>query len=181
MPSGFVYFKQYNITAKQMYENLLALHTVDPSNQEVITQWEPVRMGGNLLALVFQACFSKFLDHHSSSLAPTTPRVPPPSVVMIESVCFTLCTQKQWKTMKIGRKIDKNRLHTARKGWKKHISAQLETLRMFMDSCPDSWDATHSFGETKKLNFGVVIRKTLDFSLFQGKVWILDVFLKKHC
>ena len=37
MPSDFVYFKQYNITAKQMYENLLALHTVDPSNQEVIT------------------------------------------------------------------------------------------------------------------------------------------------
>ena len=50
-----------------------------------------------------------------------------------------------------------------------------------MDSCPDSWDATHSFGETKKLNFGVVIKKTLDFSLFQGKVRILDVFLKKHC
>ena len=37
MPSDFVYFKQYNITAKQMYENLLALHTVDPSNQKVIT------------------------------------------------------------------------------------------------------------------------------------------------
>ena len=37
MPSDFVYFKQYNITAKQMYENLLALHTVDPSDQEVIT------------------------------------------------------------------------------------------------------------------------------------------------
>ena len=37
MPSDFVYFKQYNITAKQMYENLLALKTVDPSNQEVIT------------------------------------------------------------------------------------------------------------------------------------------------
>ena len=37
MPSDFVYFKQYNITAKQMYENLLALQTVDPSNQEVIT------------------------------------------------------------------------------------------------------------------------------------------------
>ena len=37
MPNDFVYFKQYNITAKQMYENLLALHTVDPSDQEVIT------------------------------------------------------------------------------------------------------------------------------------------------
>ena len=33
----FVYFKQYNTTAKQMYKNLLALHTVDPSDQEVIT------------------------------------------------------------------------------------------------------------------------------------------------
>ena len=32
MPSDFVYFKQYNITAKQMYKNLLALHTVDPSD-----------------------------------------------------------------------------------------------------------------------------------------------------
>ena len=37
MPNDFVYFKQYNITAKQMYENLLALHTVDPSDQKVIT------------------------------------------------------------------------------------------------------------------------------------------------
>ena len=37
MPSDIVYFKQCNITAKQMYENLLALHTVDPSNQKVIT------------------------------------------------------------------------------------------------------------------------------------------------
>ena len=37
MPSDFAYFKQLNIIAKQMYENLLALHTVDPSNQEVIT------------------------------------------------------------------------------------------------------------------------------------------------
>ena len=37
MPNDFIYFKQYNITAKQMYENLLALHTVDPSDQEVIT------------------------------------------------------------------------------------------------------------------------------------------------
>ena len=37
MPSDFVYFKQYNITAKQMYENLLALHMVDPSDQEIIT------------------------------------------------------------------------------------------------------------------------------------------------
>ena len=37
MSSDFVYFKQYNITPKQMYENLLTLHTVDPSNQENIT------------------------------------------------------------------------------------------------------------------------------------------------
>ena len=33
MLSDFVYFKQYNITAKQVN----ALHTVDPSNQKVIT------------------------------------------------------------------------------------------------------------------------------------------------
>ena len=29
MPSDFIYFKQYNITAKQMYDNLLAFLTVD--------------------------------------------------------------------------------------------------------------------------------------------------------
>ena len=37
MPSDFIHFKQYNIIAKQMHENLLALHTVNPSNQEIIT------------------------------------------------------------------------------------------------------------------------------------------------
>ena len=36
MPSDFVYFKQFNISAKQMYENLLALHAVDPTNQAII-------------------------------------------------------------------------------------------------------------------------------------------------
>ena len=33
MPSDFVYFKQYNITAKHMYENLL-----DQKNQDVVTE-----------------------------------------------------------------------------------------------------------------------------------------------
>ena len=37
MPNDFGYFKQYNITAKLMYESLLALHSVDLSDQEVIT------------------------------------------------------------------------------------------------------------------------------------------------
>ena len=37
MPCDFVYFKQYHISAKLMYENFLAFNTVDPSNQEVIT------------------------------------------------------------------------------------------------------------------------------------------------
>jgi hypothetical protein len=36
LPPDFVLFKQYNITPKQMYQNLLALHSVDNSNQEVI-------------------------------------------------------------------------------------------------------------------------------------------------
>ena len=36
IPSDFVYFKQFNISAKQMYENLLALHAVDPTNQAII-------------------------------------------------------------------------------------------------------------------------------------------------
>ena len=38
MPSDFVYFKQYNITAKHTYENLLTLHTVDQKNQDVVTE-----------------------------------------------------------------------------------------------------------------------------------------------
>ena len=38
MPGDFFFFKQYNITAKQMYENLLALYTVDPKNQDVVTE-----------------------------------------------------------------------------------------------------------------------------------------------
>ena len=37
MPSDFVYFEQYNITTKQMYKNLLALHMVNPCDQEIIT------------------------------------------------------------------------------------------------------------------------------------------------
>ena len=35
--SDFVYLKQYNFSSKLMYENLLALHSVDQCNQEVIT------------------------------------------------------------------------------------------------------------------------------------------------
>ena len=37
LPNDFILFKQYNITAKQMYQNLLALHSVDTCNQEVIS------------------------------------------------------------------------------------------------------------------------------------------------
>ena len=37
LPPDFVLFKQYNISAKQMYQNLLGLHAADASNQEVIT------------------------------------------------------------------------------------------------------------------------------------------------
>ena len=37
LPSDFILLKQYNNTAKQMFQNLLALHAVDPSNQETIT------------------------------------------------------------------------------------------------------------------------------------------------
>ena len=33
----FVLFMQYNISAKQMYQNLLALHSVDACNQGVIS------------------------------------------------------------------------------------------------------------------------------------------------
>merc|ERR1712237_216279 len=37
LPSDFVLFKQNNISAKQMYQTLLALHSVDACNQEVIS------------------------------------------------------------------------------------------------------------------------------------------------
>ena len=37
LPPDFVLFKQYNITATQMYQNLLTLHAVDPVNQETIS------------------------------------------------------------------------------------------------------------------------------------------------
>ena len=36
-PSDFVLFKQNNISAKQMYQNLLALHSVVACNQEVVS------------------------------------------------------------------------------------------------------------------------------------------------
>ena len=94
--------------------------------------WETVRMGGNLVALNIQACFSKFLDHYSSSLAPTTPWVPHPSVGVIESVCFTLWTQKTKKNNENWLENWHKKLHRLRKGWNKHISAQLETLWMIM-------------------------------------------------
>ena len=37
LPSDFVLFKQYNISAKQMYQKLFALHSVDATHQEVIS------------------------------------------------------------------------------------------------------------------------------------------------
>ena len=36
LPNEFILFKQFNISAKKMYQNLLALHSVDASHQEVI-------------------------------------------------------------------------------------------------------------------------------------------------
>ena len=33
LPADFVLFKQYNISASKMYQNLLALHAVNPANQ----------------------------------------------------------------------------------------------------------------------------------------------------
>ena len=37
LPSNFSLFKQYNISAKVMYQNLLKLHAVDEVNQETIS------------------------------------------------------------------------------------------------------------------------------------------------
>ena len=36
-PTVFVMFKQFNITASKMFQNLMALHAVDPANQESIS------------------------------------------------------------------------------------------------------------------------------------------------
>ena len=36
LPNDFILFKQYNIVAKHIFQNLLALHSVDASNQETI-------------------------------------------------------------------------------------------------------------------------------------------------
>ena len=37
LPSDYSLFKQYNIKPKEMFENLLALHAVDGSNQDSIS------------------------------------------------------------------------------------------------------------------------------------------------
>ena len=37
LPTDFVMFKQFNITASKMFQNLMALHAVDPANQESIS------------------------------------------------------------------------------------------------------------------------------------------------
>ena len=37
LPSDFKLFRQHNISAKIMYQNLLQLHAVDESNQETIS------------------------------------------------------------------------------------------------------------------------------------------------
>ena len=46
LPDDFVLFKQYNISAKQMYQNLLALHSINAAHQsrlriflQSLTQW----------------------------------------------------------------------------------------------------------------------------------------------
>ena len=47
--SDFVLFKEYNISSTKMYQNLLELHAVDSSNQEIITV-EDIYEGTNVLA-----------------------------------------------------------------------------------------------------------------------------------
>ena len=37
LPADFVLFKQNNISASKMYQNLLALYTVNPANQETVS------------------------------------------------------------------------------------------------------------------------------------------------
>ena len=49
LPNDFVLFKQYNISSTKMYQNLLELHAVDSSNQEIITV-EDIYEGTNVLA-----------------------------------------------------------------------------------------------------------------------------------
>ena len=49
-----------------------------------------------------------------------------------------------------------------------------------MVSRPDYRGATHTFDETKNLNFGAVIKRQLDFSLLQGEERFSDISLKKQ-
>ena len=49
LPNDFVLFKQYNISSTKMYQNLLKLHAIDSSNQEMITV-EGIYEGTNVFA-----------------------------------------------------------------------------------------------------------------------------------
>ena len=70
LPNDFVLFKQHNITAKQMYQNLLALHSVDACNQEIISVEDIYAITDSMesLSLKKQSKRSKVLSAPSSDL-----------------------------------------------------------------------------------------------------------------
>ena len=65
LPSDFPMFRQYNITAKVMYQNLLQLHSVDESNQETVSV-EDIYDITESLATVGK-CKAKKVSHRESS------------------------------------------------------------------------------------------------------------------
>ena len=70
LPNDCILFKQHNITAKQMYQNLLALHSVDACNQEIISVEDIYAITDSMesLSLKKQSKRSKVLSAPSSDL-----------------------------------------------------------------------------------------------------------------
>ena len=70
LPNDCILFKQHNIRAKQMYQNLLALHSVDACNQEIISVEDIYAITDSMesLSLKKQSKRSKVLSAPSSDL-----------------------------------------------------------------------------------------------------------------
>ena len=70
LPSDFVLFKQLNISAKKMYQNLLSLHAVDANNQESISVEEIYEITDSLTTLSLAGHTKR---SRASSQSTTTP------------------------------------------------------------------------------------------------------------
>ena len=71
LPSDFALFKQFGITASKMFQNLMALHAVDPANQEYISVediYEVTNILASLPSLHRPKTNKKNHHHHQLSL-----------------------------------------------------------------------------------------------------------------